>query len=161
MPAPKGNKFALGNKGRSKKFKSSKELQEKIDEYFHKQDTFYIEEVVGGDIRQILKPKPYTIEGLCILLDCDRQTLLNYEKQKGYEEFFDVLRKAKRKVFNNWTEGGINGTHNSNFTKFIMTNNTEYSDKKETDITTAGDKLDTKTVINVNLADRIEQLKDN
>ena len=82
MPAPKGNQYALGNKGgRPFKFKSLEELQEKIDDYF-----------------TITSAEDITITGLALHLDTSRQTLMNYEKEKGYEEYFDSIKIAKTRV---------------------------------------------------------------
>ena len=57
--------------GRPLKFKSVEELEKKINAYFDDENN-----------------KPYTICDLCVWLDCDRQTLLNYQEK---EEFFDTI----------------------------------------------------------------------
>jgi hypothetical protein len=72
--------------GRPLKFKSVKELEQKIKAYF---DSCHDEE---GKII-----KPLTITGLALALDTSRETLMNYE---GREEFFDAIKRAKLKVEN-------------------------------------------------------------
>lgn len=157
MPAPIGNKFAVGNSGKPKKFATPEELQENIEAYFSKCDENYEEVIEAVGVIKILRPIPYTVEGLGIALGVDRHTLLDYEKEKGYEDYYHIVKEAKRKIFNNWVTGAIMGKHNANFTKFVMINNTDYRDKIETDITTKGEKLEA-PVISISLADRIKQL---
>ena len=68
--------------GRPKKWKDVETLQKGIDKYFDLCDKtvvmFKHEEKVF---------EPYTIEGLCIVLECDRKTLLNYEREEGCTSF--------------------------------------------------------------------------
>ena len=65
---------------RPRKFESGEKLQKAIDLYFKKCDE---------------KSKPYTVMGLCLTLDIDRKTLLNWEKE---EEFFHIVKRAKYKI---------------------------------------------------------------
>lgn len=68
--------------GRPRKYKNIEELQELIDEYFSYCDESH---------------RPYTITGLALYLDMDRQTLLRYEKT--YEdEFCYTIKRAKERV---------------------------------------------------------------
>ena len=137
MPAPKGNQFAIGNSGKPKKFNSPKELQEKIDNYFEDcdNDPLLEQQWVGKEGNEVLKKtqRPYTIEGLCNILNCSRQTLLNYEKQPGYEEYFDVLIRAKRKITEQYVTFALAGSYNAGLAKFLLTNNSEYKEKTETE----------------------------
>ena len=66
--------------GQPMKFQSVEELKERINKYFTECDE---------------KQKPLTVTGLALALDTNRQTLLNYEKAEGYEEFFDTIKRAK------------------------------------------------------------------
>lgn len=66
--------------GRPLKIKKVDELKNKINEYFEKCDK---------------DNRPYTITGLALALDIDRDTLLNYEKK---EEYFGTIKRAKQKV---------------------------------------------------------------
>ena len=159
MAAPKGNQFALGNSGKPKKFKSPKDLQQRLEEYFLACDNCTVEKYRAGKVINVIEPSPYTIEGVCGVLDCDRKTLLNYEKNPKYKEYFHILDCAKRRIRENWVKYGISGKYNSNFTKFILYNNSDYVETSETDITTKGDKIDG-NVMNVNIQDRICQIKE-
>jgi len=75
--------------GRPLKFKSVKELQEKIDVYFASCHT-------NKDNHSIFT-SPYTITGLALALKTSRETLCNYEDRP---EFFDTIKQAKLRVEN-------------------------------------------------------------
>lgn len=68
--------------GRSLKFKSTRELQKRIDAYFAEC------EKTG---------EPLTVTGLALALDTSRETLLNYQKRDGYG---DIVRRAKMRIEN-------------------------------------------------------------
>ena len=133
MPAKKGNSYAVGNSGKSKKWKSAKELEQAIEEYFEECDEHTVKkwsEKIGA-IVEVPMPRPYTIQGLCLVIDCDRKTLLNYEKAEGYEEYFHTIKKAKLRIEENKIERGLNGTSNSAVTIFDLKNNHDHKDKIE------------------------------
>lgn len=131
MAAPKGNKFALGNKGTSKMWSTPEKLQSDIDEYFKECDKRVVKvyDKPSKSVHEIKKPIPYTIEGLCEVLDCDRATLLNYERKKGYEVYFNTIKKAKLKIQRNKLERGLDGDSNPAVTIFDLKNNHGYEDK--------------------------------
>lgn len=135
MPAPKGNKFAIGNSGKNKNWSTPVDLQKDIDNYFEVCDNRKVKVYIKSaqEIQEINKPIPYTIEGLCEVLECDRHTLLNYEKQKGYEEFFSTIKKAKLKIQRNKVERGLDGDSNPAVSIFDLKNNHDYKDKTEVD----------------------------
>jgi len=84
------------NAGKPMKWNSPEELQEKIDEFFKECDE---------------KKKPYTITGLCLMLDTTRQTLMNYqdcfeiewlkrEDDDTRRKYVDAIKRAKAKCEN-------------------------------------------------------------
>lgn len=77
--------------GRPLKFKTPEIMQEKIDAYFKKCDE---------------KRKPYTVTGLALALDTDRETLINYQNRN---DFFDTVKRAKLKCQNYAEEYLYNG----------------------------------------------------
>lgn len=86
--------------GQPPKFKTVKEMQSAIDEYFDYCDNRIVQ-VFSQKMNQLIeinKPEPYTIEGLCLALDLSRAGLLNYEKTEGYEKFFNTVKRAKMRV---------------------------------------------------------------
>ena len=136
MPAPKKNKFALGNSGKPKKYKDVAELQKVIDAYFYECDSNTVKEYskYADSIIEVPKPIPYTIEGLAYALDITRATLLNYEKKEGYEEFFYTLERAKSRIQKNKLERGLMGESVASVTIFDLKNNHEYKDQSALDL---------------------------
>jgi hypothetical protein len=133
MGAPKGNKFAIGNSGKSKKWETPEDLQSAVDMYFEKCDNRVVQVYVKAQqaLVDMKRPIPYTVEGLCELLECDRDTLLNYEKMKGYEEYFGIIKRAKLKIQRDKMERGLDGDSNPAVTIFDLKNNHGYKDKQE------------------------------
>ncbi|MCP3684802.1 MAG: hypothetical protein GY861_19205 [bacterium] len=145
MPAPKNNQYAIGNSGRAKKYKSAEEVEEVIQIYFDECDnnTKEVYDKKNQEVTTVAFPLPYTVEGLALALDfTSREALINYEKKKGYEEFFDTIKKAKLRIQQNKVVNGIAGTYNQAVTIFDLKNNHGYKDKNETDITSGGDKIE-------------------
>lgn len=147
MPAPKGNKFALGNKGGQPRcFESVEEFKALVDSYFKWcEDNPIIKYDVcksgenAGDLFEIPITRPYLIEGLATHLGVDRKTLLNYSKMEGYEEYFHVMHEARQKISTQMFSGAIAGTYNARFVEFLTTNNTEYKNKSESEIKHSGE----------------------
>lgn len=119
MAAPKGNKYAVGNSGRPKKFSSKEEMEAVIDAYFAECDR---------------KGDPYTVEGLAVALDISRNTLLTYEKMPDHEEFNDTVKRAKMKVQSNMVTRGLKGAGNPTLTIFLLKNNHGYEDRSVSEI---------------------------
>jgi hypothetical protein len=65
----------------ARKFTSVKKLQAAINKYFKECDE---------------KGRPYTVSGLAVALDTNRQTLLNYEEK--FPEFIDTIKSAEAKI---------------------------------------------------------------
>lgn len=157
MPAPKGNQFAVGNKGTEKMFKTPEDLQKKIDEYFQLCDdnTITVYDKRTQEVKKVNKQIPYTVEGICEILGTNRQTLINYQKEKGYEDYFDIIEKAKLKVTRNKVEKTLGGDYNATFAIFDLVNNTDYKNTNTTEIVGAGGK----DLMSVNVSDEmIERL---
>lgn len=73
----------MNKSGRPLKFKTVKELQEKIDAYF-------------ADCEET--GEPLTVTGLALALDTTRETLMDYqEKDGGYS---DAVKRAKLRIEN-------------------------------------------------------------
>ena len=75
--------MGMNKSGRPLKFKTVKELQEKIDAYF-------------ADCEET--GEPLTVTGLALALDTTRETLMDYqEKDGGYS---DAVKRAKLRIEN-------------------------------------------------------------
>jgi hypothetical protein len=116
--------------GRPLKFKSVEVLQERIDDYFNS----CWEENDEGKRIQV---RPYTITGLANFLDCDRQTLLNYQEK---EEFFGTIKRAKS-MCEQYVEEYLFTGKNTAGGIFNLVNNYGWQNKHNTDITTNGKEL--------------------
>ena len=129
--------FTIGHFGTEKQFTDPEELQTHIDQYFDHQDSNPIikSEVHGKNAETIQVPiqRPYTIEGLARQLGLVRMSLINYEKREGYEPYFDIIKRAKEKIREQWIELGLIGVGKEHFTKFMLINNADYQDKSEVD----------------------------
>jgi hypothetical protein len=93
MPAPKGNKNALGNNGgRPAHFKTPDALQAKIDEYFETGRT--TRKVIVGE--QQIEIPVYTICGLAYYLGfVSRQSFYDYENEVM---FSDIIKRSRLKI---------------------------------------------------------------
>ena len=119
------------NAGRPKKFKCVEDMKVKIDEYFNKCDSNIVE-VYSKKQQEVItmnKPLPYTVEGLCVVLDMDRVSLLNYAKDS---EFFSTIKKAKAKILQNVWDRALIGENNPAVSIFMLKNNYGYVDRTET-----------------------------
>ena len=144
MAAPKGNQYAIGNSGKPKMYQSLEEMEDAIQKYFDECDshTSEVYDKKKQEVVTVKDPIPYTIEGLALCLGfCDRNSLLDYEKKEGYEEYFCTIKKAKLKVQQNKIVNGLNGTYNCAVAIFDLKNNHGYRDKTETDLTSGGEKI--------------------
>ena len=99
--------------GRPLKFKTPQELEDKIQAYMEKCDE-----------REV----PYTIEGLAVACECDRQTILNYSYK---DEYFGTINKYKAKILAQLQELALVGKTNATVTIFNLKNNYDYADKQE------------------------------
>ena len=99
-------------RGRPRKYTESEIMQKKINNYFEECDK---------------NNEPYTITGLCLVLDICRDTLLEYTKN---EEFSDTIKKAKLKV-ENYLEKHLITDNSTTGIIFNLKNNFGWKDKQE------------------------------
>jgi hypothetical protein len=116
-----------------KKFQTVEELQKIIDDYFDWCDNRMKKQLVkdqsGAYLMDVPSPRPYTVEGISAWLGVERQTVLNYEKKPGYEQYFDTIRDAKRKILADLMERGLDKTSDGSMSKFNLINNYGFSDQ--------------------------------
>ncbi len=130
MPAPKGNKNAIGNDGgRPPYYTDVKTLQSKIDSYFSDcPDKRTIS--IGEGTTEI---PVYTISGLAYYLGFEtRKSFYDYE---GKVEFLNTLKRARLRIEMVYEQN----LHFNNATGSIFAlKNLGWQDKTEVDHTTAG-----------------------
>lgn len=109
------------------KFKSAKEMEEKINEYFESLGGEILADSEGepviykGRIVYKTEPIPPTVCGLALYIGLkSRQSLLNYQKRsKAYE---DVIARAKLRI-EAYTEGRLFDRDGSRGAQFSLENN--------------------------------------
>lgn len=94
----------------------------------------YEEEVVvaGVGIQTLVKQRaaPFpSMSGLAMKLGVNRQQI--YEWEKIHPEFSDILNHGREVIREFLMSHGVTGKYNSNFAKFVATNLTDLTDKKE------------------------------
>ena len=145
-PAPKGNQFwKLQSKhGRDKLFSSPELLWEAACEYFQWCDEHpWLKKEVAkagdhfGETVSVDIPRPYTIHGLCIYLDCDENTISRYAQDDNYKAFWVITRKIKRIIYNQKFEGAAVGA----FNPVIISRDLGLTEKQNIDHTTGGKPL--------------------
>jgi hypothetical protein len=102
MPAPKNNKYALGNSGgRPPMYKSAEEMELKINEYFDScSEEVEVDENEKKNIRR--SSEPFTITGLALFLGFEsRQSLFDYEKN---EEYTYIIKRARLVIENRYEQ---------------------------------------------------------
>lgn len=133
--------------GRPLKFKSAKELQKKIDEYFescfeerwsrdNKTGKWHpVYDRHGNIIRD--QVRPFTITGLAVHLGTSRRTLLDYEEYG--DEFAHTIKQAKARI-EAYTEQQLYNPEARNMTGIIfnLKNNYGWQDKTEVDNNMSG-----------------------
>lgn len=138
MPAPKGNKFSVGNPGTSKMFDSPQQLQKYIDEYFQSVDNNPVRRIEfnGKDAVECVIPvqRPYTLEGLALHLHCTAQTLRNYQMKAGYEDYFEIITRARTKIVQQNLEYGLTGDYNAKIVALTLSNNSDYREKVDSNV---------------------------
>lgn len=120
--------------GRPLLFKSEKELQKKIDEYFKYCDTWKTKQIaskgVNWVVNTIRQPIPYTVSWLASFLGTNRTTLINYTNK---EKYFNTIKGAKEKIEANMEENALMWNSNSTVSIFSFKNNFGWVDKTETE----------------------------
>lgn len=129
MAAPKGNEYYLirSKDGREKKYKPT-DLIIIANKYFQWCLDNPLKEAViyqrTGELLQVPKMRPFTIEGLCNFAEITHQTFLNYGND---EEYFAVVTRIRGIIENQQFEGAASGFLNPN----IIARKLGLSDKKE------------------------------
>lgn len=116
-----------------KRFETPEKMQEAIEAYFAKCDAGRERKVVSQGRVVVVQgsPIPYTVSGLALALGVDLDTLANYEKRKGYEDYFGIVRAAKLRVLQCLEERGLTGEYNAALVKFQLSCNFGYKEAKD------------------------------
>ena len=156
MAAPKGNQFwKLRSKhGRDKLFTTPELLWETACEYFEWIDENPLIQIDyrGKDADKVELPhtRPYTIQGLCLYLDCNTAYFRQFEaslKDKDDDisnNFSTIITRINETIYKQKFEGAACGFYNAN----IIARDLGLSDKK--DLTSSDGTMTPKPTILVN-----------
>ncbi len=133
--------------GRPLKFKTVRQLQKKIDEYFascwsQKMDMFgnpvFRKDKSGKKTNDpvIIQHKPYTITGLAVYLDTFRDVLLDYQGKKDYS---NAIKRAKERCQSYAEESLFIGKNPTGVIFNLKNNYSGWKDKTEVDSNHSGD----------------------
>lgn len=124
MAAPKGNQFwKLRSKhGRDKLFATPELLWEAACEYFQWcEDNPWqrVETTERGkniDVKKIPTERPFTMQGLCLYLDCNTKYFNNFKRSLGEDEkdFNYIITRIEETVYKQKFEGAAVGAFNAN-----------------------------------------------
>lgn len=135
MGAPKGNKYAVGNKGgRPTLYKP--EYCEQIIEYFKREPVnvlykreYYKDGTLKTEIPILTAAEFPTIEGFAESIEVHKDTV--YQWVKDNKEFSDAFSRAKQIQEQIWLVNGMQNLYNSQFAQFFGKNCLGYKDKME------------------------------
>lgn len=118
------------------KHKSPRQIQRAITAYFNKCDkeTSEVYDKKLQEVVTISTPTAYTLEGLCEVLEMEREEFINYEKQDDADqELVEIFRQARMRVQRDHVERALDGKTNVTLAIFVMKNNFGYKDRSEHD----------------------------
>jgi hypothetical protein len=128
------NKF-----GQPVKYKTPKELQTVVEEYFSEMDN-RIKTIFDPKTNKevvVNYPAPYTMSGLARRVGLSRQGLLNY---KNKPEFTEIIEQARERVHEDVETRLMEGRAQTGAI-FNLKNNFGWKDESHTDFTTGGKPL--------------------
>lgn len=128
----------MSNRGRPLNFKTNKQLQDKINEYFNLCQGEPFLDSEGNPVLNkygeivIVNAKPPTVTGLALYLGFNgRQSLMNYQER---EEFMDTILRAKSRI-EEYAETRLYDKDGCNGAKFNLSNNFGWKEKQEVEQT--------------------------
>ncbi|MEI7478554.1 MAG: terminase small subunit [bacterium] len=121
------------------KYKTLKELQDKIDEYFMFCDNRiqHVYSPKAESVIEVIDPAPYTMSGLARSMGIDRDTLNNYSHREAY---FGAIKAARERVHEDVETRLMEKQATGAI--FNLTNNFGWRDMRNVDHTTDGEKIE-------------------
>lgn len=138
MAAPKGNRFGVDYESfRKPKSYTPDEWSDKFVEYLKQlEDKTWIkkEAIKSGDMAgkliDIPTSTPPSIRSFCVYAGVSHRTFLNYEKEEGYEEYFQVTIRMRDVIESVQLEGALLMVYSQNLVARLH----GLTDKKENTI---------------------------
>ena len=122
MAAPKGNNFweIRSKHGRDPLFKSAQLMWEAACEYFQWciDNPIISIEFMGKDAeeRQVPKTRPFTMQGLCLYLDCNVNYFREFKESElgKTKDFSLIISRIEETIYNQKFSGAAVGMFNAN-----------------------------------------------
>jgi len=152
MAAPKGNQFwkVRAKHGRDKLFGTPELLLESAQEYFQWCDDNPLKEQkvfhAQGQITktEIDKLRAYTLNGLCLFLDCSENYFRNFnENNKDSDDFMAVIKRIDKTIYEQKFSGAAADLLNAN----IIARDLGLADKS--DLTSNGESVAPKETVKI------------
>jgi len=143
MAAPKNNNYWQFRNKHGRNFKYTPDnLWKEAVKYFEwiSQKVWNKKEAIksgdkAGTTMDVPTQTPMSIQSFCLFADIDENTFSRYEKEEGYQDFWEITTRIKAIIESNQFEGATVGAYNPN----IIARKLGLTDKK--DITSNGDKI--------------------
>lgn len=143
MPAPKGNRYGVdsGNFFKPKKYTPQEwsdtfmsYLEDRGARVWNKKESIKSGDLAGKTM-DVPTQLPLTIESFCVFANVSKQTFYNYEREIGYEEYFDITTYMREVIESDQLDGATVGAYNPNIIarKLGLSENIDH--------TTKGDKM--------------------
>lgn len=141
MPAPKGNKYAVGH-GYGRPLKYTPDFIEKVDEYLalcvDEETEFWRTRGEKSDsYERILKVNLPKIEGFAEYIDVSLETINVWEKE--YKDFSEAIHKIRKAQHNRLVDNALAGNYSPVIAKLMLSSNHGYREKS--DLTSDGKEL--------------------
>jgi hypothetical protein len=121
--------------GRPRIFKSPDEVLAVFNEYLAYCKAFTVFSVSNrGDVVEVPKPRVPTLGGFCNWANIDTDSLLNYEKGEGYEDFFGTIKNIKQHILSGKLDALTNGEGSTTGLIFDLKANHGLMDKNQTEL---------------------------
>ena len=121
--------------GRPKHFANPDEVIAEFNKYLDYCRHYRIEQVSNkGEIIEVNKPRVPTLGGFCNWAGIDFETLTNYEKREGYEQFFGTIKSIKAHILSGKIDALTNGEGSTTGLIFDLKANHGLMDKNATDL---------------------------
>ena len=121
--------------GRPRKFNTPEEVEQAFNQYLSYCRSFQVETVSNrGEVVAVSKPRVPTLGGFCNHAGIDTDTLLNYEKGDGYENFFGTIKSIKQHILSGKLDALTNGEGSTTGLIFDLKANHGLMDKNQTDL---------------------------
>lgn len=125
----------MSNFGRPRIFASPEEVIQIYNEYLDYCKNFTTQVVSNkGDVVEVAKPRVPTLGGFCNWANIDTDSLLNYEKGEGYEDFFGTIKSIKQHILSGKLDALTNGEGSTTGLIFDLKANHGLMDKNQTDL---------------------------